>query len=84
MSYNMQMMMTIACTQMRMTPEEAITAATFNGAAALKMSDHVGSIEPGRKADMCVMNVPNYAWIPYLFGVNHVDKVVKNGVILEF
>ena len=84
MSYNMQMMMTIACTQMRMTPEEAITAATFNGAAALKLSDQAGSIEPGRKADLCVMNVPNYAWIPYHFGVNHVEKVVKNGVILEF
>jgi imidazolonepropionase len=84
MSYNMQMMMTIACTQMKMTPEEAITAATLNGAAALKMSGQVGSIEPGKKADLCVLNVPNYSWIPYHFGVNHVEKVVKNGVVLEF
>ena len=84
MSYNMPLMMTIACTQMRMTPEEAITAVTLNGAAALRMSGQIGSIEPGKKADLCVLNVPNYAWIPYHFGVNHVERVVKNGVILEF
>ncbi len=84
MAYNMQLMMTIACTQLRMSAEEAITAATFNGAAALKLSGQVGSIEPGRRADLCVMNVPNYSWIPYHFGVNHVERVVKDGVILEF
>jgi imidazolonepropionase len=84
MSYNMQMMMTIACTQMRMSPEEAITAATLNGAAALRISGQVGSIEPGKRADLCILNVPGYAWLPYHFGVNHVEKVVKNGVVLEF
>jgi imidazolonepropionase len=84
MSFNMQLMMTIACTQMRMTPEEAITAATLNGAAALRISGQAGSIEAGRKADLCVLDVPNYRWIPYHFGVNHVEKVVKHGVILEF
>lgn len=84
MSFNMPLMMTIACTQMKMSPEEAITAATLNGAAALRISGQVGSIEPGKKADLCVLNVPNYSWIPYHFGVNHVERVVKNGVILEF
>ena len=77
-------MMTIACTQMKMTPEEAITAATLNGAAAIRMSGQIGSIEHGKKADLCVLNVPNYNWIPYHFGVNHVERVVKNGVVLEF
>jgi imidazolonepropionase len=84
MSYSMPLMMTIACTQMEMSPEEAITAATFNGAAALGISDSAGSIEPGKKADLCVLNVPSYSYIPYHFGVNHVDRVVKNGVVLEF
>jgi len=84
MAFNMQLMMTIACTQMGMSPEEAITASTLNGAAALKISGQVGSIEPGKKADLCIMNVPNYATLAYHFGVNHLERVVKNGVILEF
>jgi len=84
MAFNMQLMMTIACTQMGMSPEEAISAATLNGAAALRMSGQVGSIEPGKRADLCVMNVQNYATLAYHFGVNHLEKVVKNGVILEF
>lgn len=84
MAFNMPLMMTIACTQMGMSPEEAITAATFNGAAALRLSDRTGSIEPGWKADLCILDVPSYAWIPYLYGVNHVERVIKDGVILEF
>ena len=84
MAYNMQLMMTIACTQMAMTPEEALTAATLNGAAALKISGQVGSIEPGKKADLCVMNAPHYTTLAYHFGTNHLEKVVKKGVILEF
>lgn len=84
MSYSMPMMMTIACTQMQMTPEEAITAATLNAAAALNLSDRVGSIEPGKQADVIVLDIPNYKFLPYHFGENHVEQVVKNGVVLEF
>ncbi|HLP15948.1 MAG TPA: imidazolonepropionase [Bacteroidota bacterium] len=84
MSYSMPMMMTIACTQMRMSPEEAITASTINGAAALGLSAEYGSIEPGKRADIVVYDVPNYRFIPYHFGANHVWKVVKNGTVLEF
>jgi imidazolonepropionase len=84
MCYSMQMMMTLACTQMRMTPEEAITAATLNGAAALGLSHEIGSIETGKQADCVLYNVHDYRYIPYHYGVNHVWKVVKNGVVLEF
>ncbi|MDD8017839.1 MAG: imidazolonepropionase [Bacteroidota bacterium] len=84
MCYSMQIMLTIACTQMHMTPEEAITAATLNGAAALGLSQEVGSIEVGKQADVVVYDVKDYRYIPYHFGVNHVWKVVKNGVVLEF
>jgi imidazolonepropionase len=84
MSYSMPMMMTIACTHMGMTPEEAITAATLNGAAALQRSHEIGSIEVGKKADLLLLNLPHYRFLPYHFGENHVDKVVKNGVVLEF
>jgi imidazolonepropionase len=83
MSFSMPMMMTIACTQMRMTPEEAITACTLNGAAALGLSK-MGSIEVGKFADLAVFGVPNYRYVPYQFGVNHLSKVIKKGVILEF
>ena len=83
MSYSMPMMMTIACTQMRFTPEEAITAATLHGAAALGLSSRVGSIETGKEADLIVADVPDYRHIAYHYGVNHVQTVVKNGTILE-
>ena len=84
MSFSMPMMMTIACTQMSMTPEEAITAATLNGAAALGLSDQVGSIEVGKRADIILYQIPTYRYLPYHFGTNLVSKVIKNGTILEF
>lgn len=84
MSYSMPLMATIACTHMRMTPEEAITASTLNAAAALGMSREVGSIEPGKKADLITLDIPNYRFLAYHFGENHVDNVIKNGVVLEF
>ena len=84
MCWSMQMMITLACTQMRITPEEAITAATINGAAALGISNEVGSIETGKQADVVIYSVSDYRYIPYHYGVNHVWKVVKNGVVLEF
>ena len=84
MSSSMPMIMTIACTQMGMTPEEAITAATINGAAALKMSDRVGSIEVGKQADIILYDAPNYRYIPYHFGSNLVVKIIKKGTILEY
>jgi imidazolonepropionase len=84
MSYSMPLMMTIAVTQMGMSPEEAITASTLNAAAALNCSNHVGSIEPDKRADLVVLDIPNYRFLPYHFGENHVSRVVKNGVVLEF
>jgi imidazolonepropionase len=84
MSYSMPLMMTIGCAQMRMTPEEVITASTLNAAAALNLSHSLGSIEVGKKADLVVLDIPNYKFLPYHFGENHVKKVVKDGVVLEF
>jgi len=84
MSSSMPLMMTIACTQMHVTPEEAISASTLNGAAALGLSHEIGSIEIGKEADIVLYDVPNYRHIPYHYGSNHVWKIVKNGTVLEF
>ncbi len=83
MSFSMPLMMTIACTQMRMTPEEAITASTLNAAAALNLSATTGSIEVGKNADLAIADIPDYTFLAYHFGMNHVVTVVKNGTILE-
>lgn len=84
MSYSMPMMMTIACTQMRMSPEEALSAATLNGAAALGLSATHGSVEPGKAADLLIADVPDYRFLAYHYGSNHIRRTVKNGTLLEF
>jgi imidazolonepropionase len=76
---NMQMILSLACTQMRMTPAEAIVAATINGAYALDRGNRSGSLEAGKQADLCIMDVSDYREIPYCFGVNHCRAVLKNG-----
>jgi imidazolonepropionase len=84
MSYSMPLMMTIACTQMSLSPEEAICASTINGAAALGISHKLGSIEIGKQADIILYQVPNYRHLMYHFGTNHVAKVIKHGTYLDF
>ncbi|MGD1044139.1 MAG: imidazolonepropionase [Bacteroidota bacterium] len=84
MSYSIPMMMTIACTQMSVTPEEAITASTLNGAAALGLAEKFGSIEVGKQADIVLYDIPSYRYLAYHFGTNHVAKVIKHGTYLDF
>ncbi|MBS1913459.1 MAG: imidazolonepropionase [Bacteroidetes bacterium] len=84
MCENMQMTLALACMGMRMTVEEAITAATLNGAAALGMSGEVGSIEPGKQADLVLYNLPDYPGIVYHYGVNQVAAVIKRGRVHSF
>ena len=83
MSFSLPIMMTIACTHMHMTPAEALTAVTLNGAAALNMSSVLGSIEVGKNADLVIADIPDYKFLAYHFGVNHVVTTIKNGTILE-
>lgn len=82
-TYNMQMVLALACTQMRMTPAEAIAAATVNGAHALGIAGQVGSIEAGKQADLLLMDISDYREIPYHFGVNQVELTFKRGEILQ-
>jgi imidazolonepropionase len=78
---SMPMAMSLACTQMKMTPAETIAASTINGAWALRVADRKGSIEPGKDADLAVFAVKDYREIPYWFGANHSALSVLNGEI---
>ena len=69
----------LATLYMGMSPEEAVTALTINGAAAVGRADTVGSIDVGKKGDVIILEFPSYKYIPYHVGVNTVEKVVKNG-----
>jgi imidazolonepropionase len=79
---NMQLILSIACSQMHMTPAETITAATINGAYSLGLSGSLGSIEQGKQADIVLMDVGDYREIPYFFGVNHCLVVIKKGSVV--
>nr|NIO71008.1 amidohydrolase family protein [Anaerolineae bacterium] len=76
---SMQFIIALACRYMRLTPAEAITAATLNAAHAIGLGDKVGSLETGKKADILVLDIPNYRHLGYHFGVNLVERVIKSG-----
>jgi imidazolonepropionase len=78
---SMPFVLSLACTHMKMSPEEAISAATINGAWSLRVQDQKGSIEPGKDADLAVFDVEDYREIPYWFGVNRCAFVVLNGSV---
>jgi imidazolonepropionase len=80
---SMPMAMSLACTQMKMSPAEAIAAATINGAWALRLADRKGSIQAGKDADFAVFDVADYREIPYWFGVNRCELTVMNGTIVH-
>ncbi|MCY9139165.1 imidazolonepropionase [Peribacillus frigoritolerans] len=77
---SMPLVMNLACISMRLTPAEALTAATYNAACAINRQEKIGSLEVGKQADVVLWNVENYQELQYLFGVNHVKTVWKNGV----
>ena len=79
---NLQIIMTMACLYLRMTPAEVINAMTINAAHALGRAQTIGSLEEGKRADMVIFDAPNYQYLPYRYGTNLVDKVIKNGRIV--
>ncbi|SPF35096.1 Imidazolonepropionase [Candidatus Sulfotelmatobacter kueseliae] len=79
-TFSMPMAMSLACTHMKMSPAEAIAAATINGAWALRLAGCKGSVEAGKDADLAVFNVSDYREIPYWFGANRCAMTVMNGV----
>jgi imidazolonepropionase len=78
-SGNVPLLLTIACTQLKMTPEEAINAVTINGAAALELENELGSIAVGKKANLILTKpMPSLAYIPYDYGNNPVERLIVN------
>jgi imidazolonepropionase len=80
---SMPMILSLACTQMRMTPAEAISAATINPAYSLRQHDRVGSLEVGKYADLAAFDVADYREIPYYFGVNLCSLTMKRGSVIH-
>jgi imidazolonepropionase len=79
---SLPMIMSLACSQMRMSPAEAIAAATINPAFSLRRHTHIGSIEVGKYADLAIFDVDDYREIPYYFGVNYCVMTLKRGEII--
>ena len=79
---SMPMILSLACTQLRMTPAEAITAATINAAVALRREAKIGSLEVGKQADLAVFEVADYREIPYYFGMNNCWMTIKRGKVI--
>jgi imidazolonepropionase len=79
---SMPMVLSLACTRMRMSPAEAISAATINGAHALGRGHQVGSLDMGKQGDVILLNATDYREIPYYFGVNLVSTTIKRGVVI--
>lgn len=76
---SMQFIIALACRAMKITPAQAIAAATVNSAHAIRRSDSIGSIEVGKQADMLILNVPDYRHLGYRYGTNLIKQVIKRG-----
>ena len=82
MTENIQLVMSLAVQNMKISVEEAINAVTINGAAALGISGKTGSLEEGKQADLLIFDMPDYNHLIYHFGVNHLEKVIKKGKVI--
>ncbi|MBN2055906.1 imidazolonepropionase [bacterium] len=82
MTQNLPLIMTIACTQLRMTPSETLAATTVNAAAALDLDREIGLVAPGYQADLVMWDAPCFDHVLYHFGANHARKVIIDGEIL--
>ena len=84
-SGNMNFVLSTACIKMKLTPEEAINAATINGAYAMGLADNYGSITIGKKANLIITKkIPSYYYLPYAFGDNHIDQVIIKGELITY
>lgn len=77
----MQFAIALACRYMKLTPAQAIAAATINSAHAIRKADEIGSIEVGKQADLLILSVNDYRQVGYRYGTNLVKQVIKRGQV---
>ncbi len=78
----MNFVVSLACIKLKMLPEEAINAATLNGAAAMELSEQLGSIGIGKKANLFITrSMPSLAFLPYSFGLSQIETIILNGEV---
>jgi len=82
MTESLPLMMTMGCLLYKMTPKEVIQATTLHAARSMGKEKEIGSLDTGKKADLTLLDIPNYRYLPYHFGVDHVKLVVKNGKVV--
>jgi imidazolonepropionase len=79
---SMQMVIALACRYMKLTPAQAIVAATINAARAIRLDHEVGSLEVGKRADLIILDAPDYRHLGYRYGTNLVGAVIKSGRVV--
>ena len=81
-SESIPLIIALATLYMNISTEEAVTALTLNGAAALDKADRIGSINEGKLGDLIILEFPSYKYLPYHMGVSSVEKVIKKGILV--
>jgi imidazolonepropionase len=81
MTESLPLIMTMGCTMFRMVPREVIRATTIHAAKSMGRERNIGSLEVGKQADIAIFDIPNYRYLPYHFGVDHVETVIKKGKV---
>lgn len=82
MTESLPMMMTMGCTMYKLLPKEVIQATTIHAARSMGREEEIGTLEVGKQADLLVLDIPNFRYFPYHFGVDHVETVIKKGRIV--
>jgi len=82
MTESLPLIMTMGCTMFRMLPREVIQATTIHAAKSMGREGSIGSLEVGKQADIAIFDIPNYRHLPYHFGVNHIEIVIKKGKVV--
>jgi len=82
MTESLPLRMTMGCLFFRMTPREAIQAVTVHAARSMGKEEEIGSLDTGKKADLILLDIPNYKYLPYHFGADHVEIVIKSGKVV--
>jgi len=80
---SMQFVVALACRYLKLTPAQAVAAATINAAKAIRREERIGSLESGKQADLLILSVSDYRHLGYRFGGNLVDTVIKKGIIFK-